>query len=278
MRNTSVVNIFSKLYLLLLLIFALTSVHVVFADDEEFETPKLLKNFPDGCYGLNPNDISPILQKPDDSSVGLLYLVDNPDYTEDSILSKYNVVLCDSRKIDDARFMSFDVLFPQSEKSLDNGESYDDFFKKEINVTIKNSINGNFSVRVSPTFVMLFKSKKLSAKENGEKFRLGNISFALKKDSSESIATTSLTIALAQNQKNPKPTFKNLKLYEQCDELPGDVMCFLRAELRASVDEKLSYTFLPVSNRKEKGNLRVTISTGPEPDGFCTDGKSLMII
>jgi len=246
--------------------------------------PKLLKDFRGGCLGLDQNDLTPILQKEDDASVGFFYLVNNPEYVEGSILSKYNVVLCDSRKIDDPNFLSFNVLFPQTEESIAKGEQYDEYFKNAVTVNIKNSINGNFSVKVTPNFVMLFKSKKILFKNAEERFSLSNISFSLIKDLSQSISTSSITIGLKANGAIPKPTIKNLKLHEKCDILPSGMSCSLSATQKSSIEENFSYRLSASSNRAEKnGNIKVTIQgltnpieleKGAEPDGSCTDGNA----
>ncbi len=245
--------------------------------------PKLLADFRDGCYGLDQNDLTPILQQEDDTSVGFFYLVNNPQYIEGSILAKYNVVLCDSRKLDNPAFLPFSVLFPQTQKSIEKDEPYDIYFKNAVIMNIKNSINGNFSVKVTPNFVMLFKSKKLFFKNNTERFTLSNISFSLSEDLSQSISTTSLTLALKANGAIPKPTVKNLDLSEKCEILPSSLFCFLTSTKRSSIEEKFSYMFSASSNRElGNGNIKVSIQgltdiieleKGADPDGKCTDGK-----
>ena len=245
--------------------------------------PKLLADFRDGCYGLDQNDLTPILQNEEDTSVGFFYLVNNPAYVEGSILSRYNLVICDSRKIDDSNFLSFNVLFPQTQESIEKGESYDEYFKKAVQVNIKNSINGNFSVKVTPNFVMLFKSKKLFFTNKATRYTLSNITFSLEDDKAQSVSTTSLVIGLKANGSVPKPTLKNLFLSEKCEALPGNMVCSLTSKIRSSIEEKLEYKFLAFSNRELKdGKIEVTIQDltnfvdlekGAVPDGICTDGK-----
>ncbi len=256
-----------------------------FSPDAE---PKPLEDFREGCYGIDQNDLTPILQKEDETKIGFFYLVKNPKYVEGSILSKYNIVVCASRKIDNPKFLSSDVQFPQTQESLDKNESYDDFLKKAISVNIKNSFNGNFSVKVTPNFTMLFKSKKVLFKAEEERFVLSNISFNLKNDISNTISTNSIIIALKSVDGIPLPTIKHLSMYEECKILPGDIVCGFSSKLRAPIDKKLSHQFLAKSNRVgESGKVIFTISgfsksenlNAKAPpvdtlDSGCTDGNS----
>ncbi len=245
--------------------------------------PKALSEFRDGCYGLDTADLTPILHNEDDTSVGFFYLVKNSDYVEGSIVNPYNIVLCDERKIDNPQFLSFREFFPQTQESLDNGETFDEYLRNVLTLSIKDSINGNFSVKITPTFIMLFKSKKLFFEDTTKRYRLSNVSFFLTEDVTRLISTPSIVVALQANGSIPKPSLYGLSLYEKCKILPASIFCSITTKHRTSTEDIYSYTFSTQSNRENRdGNVVVTIQSlenlialekNASPDGSCTDGK-----
>ena len=238
----------------------------------ENNDPKLLSDFGEGCYGLDQTDLTPILQEERNPIVGFFYLVKNPDYTEGSVLSQYNVVLCKKRKIspeDQLKYLSFSAFFPQSSESIAKGESYDTYFKKTVSVNIKNSFNGNFSVKTTPNFTILFKSPSLVFEKNDKKYNLSNITFSLRSNISYSISTPSIQISLLEDPRPKKPRFvdhnKKKGVQKQKCEIIGvpgyeKMFCHKELELRSSVDEQLVYKFEAESLAPEAQRKKVIIT------------------
>jgi len=247
----------------------------------ENNTPKLLSDFGEGCYGLDQTDLTPILHKERTSIVGFFYLVANPNYSEGSVLSKYNIVLCEKRKIDEPKYLSFSAFFPQSQESLDKNESYDEYFQKSVRVSIKNSFNGNFSVKTTPNFIILFKSPSLLFKSTDESFALSNISFALRDDVAVSVSTSSVILNLQEDIRPKQPIFENKapavqKQKCQIIGVPGSevMFCHKEIELRSPVKNQLIYNFearsLAINPKKViiTANALTNPGTG-DPDEIC---------
>jgi hypothetical protein len=204
-------------------------------------TPQYLKEFEQGCYGLENEQIDILV---DEGSIDIGYLYLQKKTTNNEIVP-YNLLLCKEKKNEVNGFFKLDKYFSNEELKY--------IFENNNIFTIK-QLSDNWILSIKNTNGIPFLREEV-------RYNLGSIIVSTKNN--EVIKPinlkTTLTIAVKQITNNYQPKWKNpISFYNKnCSLSDSNSYCVLQGEHHIYEEEILEYTFKsedidPLDNKERK--------------------------